>query len=236
MPDTRPRQDDLWRLRETVAVHSKVSWHLARTRRPDIPNSDEVDHAERARSLTIGYRAMLATPWPADFPTPQLAMPDSSAFHPDYFSRGIWHFASARLRDALAQPDSVIQFVPVELVAGSAKAHAQDYCFMRVLACQPAMDMQRSDYAWEDGTDHRTGQPRRSVTYLRRFIFAPDFRPHTEVCRVEEIFGMVLVTDAVALRALRAGCTGVEFRDPTIRSFAETSRIRTITGVAEVAR
>ena len=43
-----------------------------------------------------------------------------------------------------------------------------------------------------------------------------------------------MVTDAVAEQVLRAGCTGVEFLDPTVRTSSDMRRVRTATGVAEL--
>jgi hypothetical protein len=45
---------------------------------------------------------------------------------------------------------------------------------------------------------------------------------------------VIFVTDALAERVLRAGCTGMEFRDPTLPQHGgRLLRYRTAAGVAE---
>ena len=65
----------------------------------------------------------------------ETALPDWP-FAPDFWTFGRYEFASRRLRDALAQPGGVVQFLPFDLVRASAAARTQDYRWMRVLARQ----------------------------------------------------------------------------------------------------
>lgn len=170
---------------------------------------------------------------PADFIRPVLRMPGRS-FAPDFFHLGSKMFASHKLREALAQPDSVIQYHPIELLSGSAEVRAQDYRWMNILACVPAIDMQASQYTIEEATTYDTGEVFRFIWSYDRMVIRDDIAPAAELFRVAEDFGTVLASDALAERVMRAGCTGAAFEDPaTYRNFGPISRYRTATGIEE---
>jgi hypothetical protein len=58
--------------------------------------------------------------------------------------------------------------------------------------------------------------------------------PQTEIFRIAEITSSMLVTDALAERVLRAGCTGLEFAHPdNLWSGKRVERYRTADGIAE---
>ena len=58
--------------------------------------------------------------------------------------------------------------------------------------------------------------------------------PRTEIFRLEESPTYILVTDAVAGRVLRAGCTGMEFSDPANRQGGKRGvHYRTADGIAD---
>ena len=171
--------------------------------------------------------------WPADFPLPVAALPDWP-FAPDFWRFGSYDFASCRLRDALAQPTDAIQFLPFDLMRASAAARAQDYQWMRVLPRQPAMDIARSDCEVADYINGRTGEPGKYLRRIDRFALLDGVVPHTEIFRLDESPAFILATDALAERVLRAGCTGMEFSDPTnLRGGKRVDRIRTADGIAE---
>jgi hypothetical protein len=211
---------------------AKIDWHLARSGKPKVLNERALKEAQRALRITFGNLVFMDTPLPADMPPLQLAMPDTGT-PPDYFTMGGWEFCSRRFREALDQPEHVVQFAPVDLISGNARARAQDYRSLRVLAWQPAMDLQRSEYEPTDGCDPVTGQPRSEAVYVLRYALLKNLQPQTGIFRVDQTPGAVMVADAVAERMLRAGCTGVQFVDPTVRIFRGQRRICTATGVAE---
>jgi hypothetical protein len=171
--------------------------------------------------------------WPAEFPLPVVALPDWP-FAPDFWSFGRYDFASCRLRNTLAQPPNVIQFLPLDLVRASVAAQAQDYRWMRVLPRQPAMDIARSDCEVADYIDQLTGKLGKYLRRIDRFALLDGFVPHTGIFRLDESPAFILTTDALAGRVLRAGCTGIEFSDPAnLRGGKRVHRIRTAHGIAE---
>lgn len=170
---------------------------------------------------------------PDGFPILQLVLPDSG-FAPDFLTyEGYW-FCSRSLREALAQPDHVVQFAPVEIIAGGEEVRAQDYRVLRVLARQKAMDLDRSECELEDWVNRITGIPQKVPRFIERFVLLDDLQPRTEMFRVDESSSHVLVADAVAERVLRAGCTGLEFTDPACpRHGPRVVRYRTADGIGE---
>ena len=170
--------------------------------------------------------------WPESYPHPVAALPDWP-FAPDFWTFGRYEFASRRLRDALAQPGDVVQFLPFDLVRASAAARRQDYRWMRVLARQEGLDLARC-IGIKERPHAVTGKPVRSFANIDSFALRSDLAPLTEIFRLEESPTYILVTDAVAGRVLQAGCTGMEFSDPANRQGGKrVDRIRTADGIAE---
>ena len=157
-------------------------------------------------------------------------------FAPDFFVFGSYSFASRRLRDALALPERVVQYWPVELLAGTVEAEAQDYRWMRVLPVRLAMDWARSVCKFRIMTGRNTGH-RLLITTKRpkRFAVKPGLRPAAELFWAAEDCGPgPLATDALAERVLRAGCAGVAFQAPrTAHIYQGIKRFRTADGVRE---
>lgn len=157
-------------------------------------------------------------------------------FAPDFFTFGPYSFASRRLRDVLALSERVVQYWPVELLAGTVEAEAQDYRWMRVLPVRLAMDWARSVCKFRIMTGRNTGHRLLITTNrVRRFAVKPGLRPAAELSWAAEDCGPgPLATDALAERVLRAGCTGVAFQDPrTAHTYQGIKLFRTADGVRE---
>lgn len=170
---------------------------------------------------------------PPDFPRPRLYMPPKG-FAPDYFGTSIYDFVSRRLRDTLSLPENVAQYIPVELLSGGPEVWAQEYCWMNILACYPAIDLQRSVCKIKERTRFTTGETYRVAGSYERMVIRDDITPGAELFRVAEDLTTVLASDALAERVMRSGCTGIAFEDPaTARNFGPISRYRTATGVEE---
>lgn len=170
---------------------------------------------------------------PPDFPTPQLHMP-AKGFAPDYFGTGIYNFVSHRLRAAFALPDGIAQYIPIELLSGGPEVRAQEYQWMNLLACYPAIDLQRSSYTMSKDLTYATGEKFEFIDSYERMVIRDDIAPSAELFRVAEDLTTVLASDALAERVLRAGCTGIAFEDPaTAYPYGPIHRYRTATGVEE---
>ena len=171
---------------------------------------------------------------PPGFPRPFLSLP-RKRFAPDFFIIGSYWFASRRLRDVLALPEHVVQYWPIELLAGTVEAEAQDYRWMRVLLTQHVMDWARSVCRMTSITNVVTGRRSLSPRSVTRFAVRPGLCPVAELLRAVEVWGYgALATDALAERVLRAGCTGVAFQHPhTIGIYQGIKLYRAADGVRE---
>ena len=200
-----------------------------------IVNSKEFQHAlfelKQTRSVKITGDVRL----PEGFLRPMLSLPPVD-FAPDYFTMESEVFVSRRFREALAQPDDVVQYWPVDIVRASDEAREQDYKFFRVLAWQEAMDWERSVYTKSDSFNRRTGEKFVSIEDVKRFVPRADLAPRSEVFRSAESSIFVLVTDGLAERVLRAGCEGVAFRDPETLQLTRDQpvRFRTVDGIGTI--
>ena len=219
-----------WLLREEVDIAYEFDQALAQDAGLGVLNDHDLMTAWHHLRDTSGD---LDTSWPAHFPHPVAGMPEWS-FAPDFWAFGMYKFASRRFRDALAQPGDVVQFLPVDLVRASAAARAQDYRWMRVLARQGGLDLARCECEIEERPHAVTGKPVRSLNNIDLLALRDNLVPRTDIFRLDECRTFILVTDAVAGRVLRAGCTGMEFSDPANRQGGKRiERYRTADGIAE---
>ena len=238
-PDARPEAachepwPALWLWQWELRAFTKFTRLLARDPSLRVTNGSELDiRKSRIRQATNNWAARNFL-LPDDFPMARIALTQTD-FAPDYLSQGGFEFCSMRLRDALAQPPEVVQFLPIEVVAGGEAVRAQDYMRMHILAQQPAMDIARSDCELEEVTHRVTGRVFTRVAWINRFVPLDGLEPRTEIFQPAEAPGRILSTDALAVRVLAAGCTGLEFQDPAVPWHGmRVERIRTTTGIAE---
>ncbi|MCW3474314.1 imm11 family protein [Limobrevibacterium gyesilva] len=206
---------------------------LLRDAKLGVQNTREMLRAEELLRDTTGSLHSIALPWPDGYPVARLGLPNKG-FAPDYFKFGSHHFGSRRLRDAMALPNDVVQHIPIELISGGDAVRAQDYRLLRIVAMQPALDLDRSECKVEELFSHVTGQPFKVLRSIDRFALLDGLQPRTEVFRIEEICTSILVVDAFAERVLRAGCTGMEFDAvDNMQSGKRVERYRTADGIAE---
>ena len=223
----------LWFFESDVMAFDKFIRLLLRDASLGVTNGSELGIREGQIRQETGNWNAANFRLPNDFPVVRIALTQTD-FAPDYFSHDGFDFCSTRLRDALAQPEDVIQFLPIELVAGGEAVRAQDYRRMHILAQQPVMDIARSDCRLKEVTHQVTGRIFTRVDWISRFTFLEDLTPRTEIFHPEEASSRILVTDALAVRVIETGCTGVEFQDPEVsRHGKRVERLRTTTGIAE---
>lgn len=170
--------------------------------------------------------------FPSGILKPKLFMPKRN-FAPDYLSYGGTNFVSRRLRDVMALPESDVQYIDIELLDGSPKAFANDYRWMNILACHPAIDLQQSIYETDEATRATTGETFRFIWSYNRMVIRDDIDPDAHLFRVAEDLTTVLASDALAERVMRAGCTGIAFEDPATYFNGPIHRYRTAAGIEE---
>ena len=199
--------------------------------------------AESSEAMYDRLRSFYASlpgdsPWPdslpSDFPIPRLRMPDSG-LAPDYFKWGMWRFASARLRAAMALPDDAVDYRPAVIEGGSHQARDQDYALMYVRAFAAAIDLETSDLGWRQVISHKTGNPVISVSGISQIRVRPDLDVPADLFTDANATIVLLATDALAERVMAAGCTGVWFVHPLWHIGWDSSYvIRTAEGFAKV--
>ena len=196
---------------------------------PPLLNERQLREAEEAAGVGP---ATAADPilLPGDSPAAQLRI-SADSFAPDFLRVGSFDFASARLRDALAQPADVVQYLPADTSRSHADVQAQDYRRMRLLRRQPVVDMAASDVTMRDipraGPD---ADPIR-IPYFRRMAVHEDAAPRYEIFTDTVATARWFCTDALALRVLEAGCTGIDFIAPESYTLFGAKMIRTLDGV-----
>lgn len=145
-------------------------------------------------------------------------------------------FVSERLLQAMALPadEAVVQVRPAVVVEGPPEAHARGYRWLHVVAEQPAMDPEPSGSQRQRLSIPSSGRVVEYAGWPKRLVFRPDFVPRTDLLRCAELETTLLATDALALRVLAAGCTGIDFVDPlTAFDSRVPRRVRTLEGVVE---
>ena len=221
----------LWLLEPDASTTAVFDRSLMKDWKLGVQNGTEFGLAMSALLREVDHWSGGDVLLPVGFPVLRLALP-AKRFAPDFFDFGRYHFCSARFREALAQREGVaVQYAPVELVCGHKATRAQDYRLLRILVSESPLDMQQSICRVEEIVNVVTGRRRSYLRSLNRIVAAEGFVPKSEIFRIEEAPTNVLVTDALAERLLQAGCTGMDFQDPTVhRSGMFVERIRTAGG------
>jgi hypothetical protein len=218
-------------MRPDAWVSHEWSERLLRNAALGVVEPPELSPALHVLQVALHVADIDGVSWPETVPRIRLGMP-LRGFAPDYLTFGGHILVSRRLREALAQPAHVVQFVPVDLVRGGARARRQDYRLMRVLAKYPSVDRSSPLSVMKPVTSWLTGETEFWLDMLRPILLRRDFDPPEDIFRVAERPSQILVSDALAERVLRAGCTGVDFGDPgTVHWRPYIERTRTAAGI-----
>ncbi len=103
---------------------------------------------------------------------------------------------------------------------------------MRVLAEQPAIDLQRSKIEMVEDTDPHIGGVYNEVALAWSIVLIDGFKAKSDLFRPAEWHRAVFATDALAERVMKAGCTGIEFGDLATLT-GDKQIIRTSRGIEE---
>lgn len=152
-------------------------------------------------------------PFPPDFPAPVLHLPEDGPV-PDYFRWGIWHFASAKLRRALAQPAHIVSFVPARVRNGSQALHDAGFALMQPLYVQEAIDTEASLGVFVERVSAHTGMPYIDAEELTVARLRTDLAPKAELFFDSAAITTLFASDALAARVQSADCRGVRFLHP----------------------
>ncbi len=228
----RPDPNQIWRVMDDAKISFTLDNMISRNKSIGIKNIGELYEKESVLRNVIGVNAYNTNHLPSGFVQPVVSFP-SSGFAPDYFSIGLFDFCSERLREALAQPPDVIDYSPIDFRCTGAKAIAQNYQRMRVIAVQPGMDLQRSCYDRDAQGDNPP--PDRVFGGIDKLVLQEGFQPKTEIFYLAEPTLYLFAVDRLAARVLEAGCTGLEFQHLDTPRFTSgrTVTIRTKRGITQ---
>ena len=152
---------------------------------------------------------------------------------PDFIKLGGFPLVSRRFRDAVGDMPEAVEYVPITLLDSSHAVQAQDYRFLNVTAVQLAFDLKRS-YGGKRNMVRIGGVTYGPKRLVKCYYLLPGFVPATEIFHERELPSILLATDALAERVMKAGCTGVEFMDPaTYHVLNGVTRFRAANGIGE---
>jgi hypothetical protein len=154
------------------------------------------------------------------------------SFNVDCFCWETRILVSRRLRDAMALDPSAVQYFDVDASQSAPGPRAMDYKVMNVTVTEEVADREASSF--RTGSLIPGGQP--MVLDLQSMAFRRDVQPKQSLFYEKFFVGRLLCADDLALRVLRAECTGVQFLDTAQLHLAGTIRYRTAQGVEEAIR
>lgn len=127
------------------------------------------------------------------------------SFDRDCFQLDRFSFVSEKMRNAMALGPSDIQYFDVDASKSASLPRSKNYQIMHVPVTEDVADLQNSDYLFR----HRADGSLEIGTALSA-TFRPDAQPAYEIFH-ERSFKHIYCTDELALRVLKAGCSGVFF-------------------------
>jgi hypothetical protein len=144
-------------------------------------------------------------------------------FDPDCFNWARFTLVSEQMRRAMALGPSDIQYFEVDSSRAPPLPRSKRYQIMHVPVTEEVSDPEHSEYMLR----HR---PEGVELFGRPFVvaFLADAEPAHEIF-YDRFFKLTFCTDALALRVLKAGCTGMRFSDPDLRN----GLFRTLRGVED---
>jgi hypothetical protein len=142
-------------------------------------------------------------------------------FNPDCFDWNGFTVVSEKMRRAMALGPSDIQYFEVDSSRAAPLPQSKRYQIMHVPVTEDVSDPEHSKYSLRHRPEgvELWGRP-------ASVAFRPDAEPAHEIF-YDRFFRVIFCTDALALRVLKAGCTGMRFLDPDLHN----DRFRTLRGV-----
>ena len=163
-------------------------------------------------------------------------------FEGDYFNWCGCMFVSEKLRNAMALGASVVEFFEVDDSESAALPRSKKYRMMLPLLEDDVSDRKRSRYGWQmirprgyaAEKRHRIRPTKSDVPhYVYHIAIRPDFEPDCDLFYDSFFRHTLFCTDALALRVLEAGCTGMSFVSPAGYRKGRPRVRRTLDGVEE---
>lgn len=182
-------------------------------------NQDEVDLAGALITRDFRHEA---------FPVVQLQL-TLTDYDADCFMYNMLTFVSERMRNAMALGPTEIQYFDVDTRASAPLPRSKNYKVMNIPVIEDVSDPLLSNYQMRRLTPDTPEVP----ILVHEIAIRPDAQPTHQLFWDKFFRGYTFCTDALAMRVLRAGCTGVRFFDTSRISLLRPKRFRTLRGVEE---
>jgi hypothetical protein len=160
-------------------------------------------------------------------PTARLELTLES-FDVDCFLEGSFTLVSEKMRAAMALGPTDIQYFDVDASRSACLPQSKHYQIMHVPVTEDVSEPEDSDYLCRHSPDGSV----RLVGVPDALAFRLDAKPKHEIF-YDRFFKIIYCNDELALRVLRAGCSGLRFFDPTRPFGGNGSAFRTARGVEE---
>jgi hypothetical protein len=194
---------------------------------PWVPHRLNPGHLSGLCEFSNGTELIRARPVDGEFvrnelPTLQIAFA-AEDFDPDCFDWNGFTLVSETMRRAMALGPSDIQYFEVDSSRAAPLPRSKRYQIMHVPVAEDVSDPKHSEYSLRHRPEgvELFGRP-------ASVAFRPDAEPVHEIF-YDRFFKVTFCTDALALRVLKAGCTGMRFLDPNLHN----GRFRTLRGLEE---
>ena len=151
------------------------------------------------------------------------------SFNVDCFEFQMRILVSQRLRDAMALDPAAVQYFDVDASQSAPGPRAMNYKVLNVSVTEDVADRESSKFRMWPLI--QGGQP--MVHDLQSIAFRRDVQPKQALFCEAFFAGRFFCTDDLALRVLRAGCTGIQFLDTAQLHLAGPIRYRTVQGLEE---
>lgn len=136
-----------------------------------------------------------------------------SDFDVDYFQWGPSIFVSEQLRRAMALSPAAVRYFEIDDSKSAPLPRSKAYQIMEPQASEDVSDPEKSDYRM---SALLPGEPP-TPSLHGGMALRPGVAPRHDLFYDGFFADELLCTEALAARAAAAGCTGMQFRDPTSR-------------------
>jgi len=208
---------NVWVLEQSLACHRKLRPPGEVTVESIILRDQHLLNRDQTFALSLFWRSRQGSIPPAHL---QLRVED---FDEDYFESDGCYFVSEQFRDAMALGPSTVRYFDVDASWSAPLPRSKNYQIMASLVEDDVLD-------WEASAEFFT--PPIIDSPARDMHVRTDAVPKHELFVDNNLGKSLLCTDALALRILEAGCTGMRFYDLKYH-FRPRRIFRTLHGLEE---
>jgi hypothetical protein len=195
---------------------------------PQVELNEVIRHCRVEDGGALNEKGYSSGKLKGSFPPIQLKL-TMKTFDVDCFLWESSMFVSERLRQAMALEPLSIEYFAVDSSQSAPVPRSQNYMLMNIPIIEDVSDSSRSRYLTRELTPGGV-----SVNHsVEKVAIRPDATPAHSLFHDQTFRGYIFCTDELALRILKAGCSGIRFFDPSRLGFAKPMRFRTLRGVEE---